>query len=97
MDNTVKYLQNNTQKLHYDLNESRRNEKVRILLPLYKPIVSAIILKESKDLLNKTILEKDEVQNYIEQLIEDKEKLKNEVNYLNGLCEKVLSGPYILI
>lgn len=50
------------------------------------------ILKETKDSLNKAISERDELQNNLSELYEDKEKLTNEVNYLNSLCEKVLSG-----
>ncbi|KAJ8948366.1 hypothetical protein NQ318_019351 [Aromia moschata] len=79
-EGSVKYLQNNIQKLHNDLNESRKNEK------------------ESKDLLNKCLLEKATLENERHQLErnytainQDKDKLVKEISYLNGLCEKVLS------
>nr|CAI5853036.1 unnamed protein product [Callosobruchus analis] len=78
-ENTVKYLQNNTQKLHHDLNESRKNEK------------------ELKDALNKCITSKEglvkdkrELQYMLTVINEEKNKLSNEVEQMNGICEKVI-------
>ncbi|KAJ8954755.1 hypothetical protein NQ314_007025 [Rhamnusium bicolor] len=57
-----------------------------------------LIRQETKDLLNKCLGDKDVLEREKEQsqknsveLVDDKDKLINEVNYLNGLCEKVLS------
>ncbi|CAH1980835.1 unnamed protein product [Acanthoscelides obtectus] len=79
LDNTVKYLQNNTQKLHQDLNESRKNEK------------------ELKDALNKSLIKKEalvkekrELQYMLTVVNEEKNKLSNEVDQMNGICEKVI-------
>ncbi|VEN47913.1 unnamed protein product [Callosobruchus maculatus] len=79
LEKTVEYLQNNTQKLHHDLNESRKNEK------------------ELKDALNKCITSKEalvkdkrDLQYMLTVVNEEKNKLSNEVEQMNGICEKVI-------
>ncbi|XP_049818630.1 polyamine-modulated factor 1-binding protein 1 isoform X2 [Aethina tumida] len=80
LQNSIEYLQNTTQKLHKDLNDSRKSEK-DMKMELDK------VKLEFKKIDNQNI----EHEKTINKLCVEKEKLKSEIDYVNNLCEKVLS------
>ncbi|CAH0547575.1 unnamed protein product [Brassicogethes aeneus] len=80
LENSVQYLQNNTQRLHSDLNEARKREK---------DATDNVTKTES---INKSLeSENIQFQKSIQNLAAEKEKLMTEIEYVNSLCEKVLS------
>lgn len=81
LDNSVKYLQNNTQKLHSDLNDVRKTEK-----EIHGELKKSLLEKQQVE------LEMNQIRKNLEDANAEKEKLVSEISHLNTLCEKMLDS-----